>query len=135
MCPPVSSATCQIWFGGMLRNTRARGFKTAPSLPFTYDVEESGIGFFHNGKRINRELTRAQLDIALARCPLTSTTEIRDLMDIRSRERIRNVMPAGGVPAVNSLHRRAGDPSVTMTVECATAGRIENNLRYLRKKM
>ena len=56
-------------------------FQTASGLPFTYEVEGTGIWFFREGKRINRKLTRTQFDVALSRCPLTSTTEIKDLMD------------------------------------------------------
>lgn len=56
-------------------------FQTARGLPFTYEVEGTGIWFFRDGKRINRKLTRTQFDVALSRCPLTSTTEIKDLMD------------------------------------------------------
>jgi hypothetical protein len=56
-------------------------FKTARRLPFTYEVEGTGIWFYRDGKRINRKLTRTQFDVALSRCPLTSTTEIKDLMD------------------------------------------------------
>jgi hypothetical protein len=50
-------------------------------LPFTFEVEGSGIWFFLEGGRINRKLTRGQVDIAISRCPLKSTTEIKDLMD------------------------------------------------------
>jgi hypothetical protein len=44
-------------------------------------VEGAGIWFFRDGRRINRKLTRTQVEAAIARCPLTSTTEIKDLMD------------------------------------------------------
>jgi hypothetical protein len=56
-------------------------FHTARGLPVTYKVEGAGIWFFRNGQRIKRKLTRIQVDIAISRCPLTSTTEIKDLMD------------------------------------------------------
>jgi hypothetical protein len=56
-------------------------FKTATKLPFTYEVEGAGIWFFRDGRRINRKLTRSQVEKAIARCPLSSTTEIKDLMD------------------------------------------------------
>jgi hypothetical protein len=56
-------------------------FKTATQLPFTYEVEGTGIWFYRNGRRINRKLTRSQLEKAIERCPLNSTTEIKDLMD------------------------------------------------------
>jgi hypothetical protein len=50
-------------------------------LPFTFEVEGSGIWFFREGRRINRKLTRTQAEAAISRCPLGSTTEIKDLMD------------------------------------------------------
>lgn len=56
-------------------------FHTATRLPFTFEVEGNGIWFFRDGKRINRKLTRAQVEVAISRCPLKSTTEIKDLMD------------------------------------------------------
>lgn len=56
-------------------------FRTARRLPFTYVVEGAGIWFFRNGRRINRKLTRSQVEKAIERCPLKSTTEIKDLMD------------------------------------------------------
>jgi hypothetical protein len=56
-------------------------FGTARGLPFTFEVEGSGIWFFRDGKRVNRKLTRTQFEDALSRCPLTRTTEIKDLMD------------------------------------------------------
>lgn len=56
-------------------------FHTARGLPFTFEVEGSGVWFFRNGRRINRKLTRAQVEVAVSRCPLTTTTEINDLMD------------------------------------------------------
>lgn len=56
-------------------------FKTATKLPFTYEVEGAGIWFFREGRRINRKLTRSQVEKAIARCPLPSTTAIKDLMD------------------------------------------------------
>jgi hypothetical protein len=56
-------------------------FHTSRGLPFTFEVEGSGIWFFREGRRINRKLTRTQAEAAIARCPLASTTEIKDLMD------------------------------------------------------
>ena len=56
-------------------------FQTVRGLPFTFEVEKTGIWFFREGKRVNRRLTRAQFGTALSRCPLTRTTEIKDLMD------------------------------------------------------
>src|ERR1700733_13805822 len=56
-------------------------FQAVRGLPFTFEVEGSGIWFFRDGKRINRKLTRPQFGVAVSRCPLRSTTEIKDLMD------------------------------------------------------
>ncbi len=56
-------------------------FHTATGLPFTFKVEGAGIWFFRDGRRIKRKLSRRQVDTAISRCPLTSTTEIKDLMD------------------------------------------------------
>ena len=56
-------------------------FYTRRGLPLTFEVEGNGIWFFRDGERKNRKLTRAQVEIAISRCPLKSTTEIKDLMD------------------------------------------------------
>jgi len=56
-------------------------FQTVSGLPLTFEVEGSGIWFFRDGKRVNRKLTRTQFEVALSRCPLSRTTEIKDLMD------------------------------------------------------
>lgn len=50
-------------------------------LPLTYEVEGNGIWFFRDGRRINRKLTRTQIEVAISRCPLRTTTEIKDLID------------------------------------------------------
>jgi len=64
-----------------IRSHQGKGFHTARGLPFTYEVEGRGIWFFRNGHRVNRKLARSQVEIAISRCPLKSTTEIKDLMD------------------------------------------------------
>jgi hypothetical protein len=56
-------------------------FQTVSGLAFTFQLEGPGIWFFRDGKRVNRKLTRRQFEVALSRCPLTRTTEIKDLMD------------------------------------------------------
>lgn len=56
-------------------------FHTARGLPFAFEVEGNGIWFFRDKKRIERKLSRKQVEAAIARCPLRSTTEIKDLMD------------------------------------------------------
>jgi hypothetical protein len=64
-----------------LINSQGQKFQTVRGLPLTFEVEGNGIWFFRDGKRVNRKLTRTQFEVALSRCPLTSTTEIKDLMD------------------------------------------------------
>ena len=77
--PPAENAPESVW--RRIESHQGEEFKTATKLPFTYGVEGAGIWFFRDGRRINRKLTRSQVEKAIARCPLTSTTEIRDLMD------------------------------------------------------
>jgi hypothetical protein len=62
-------------------NHQREHFQTVTGLPFTFEVEGTGIWFFRNGKRVNRKLTRTQFEVALSRCPLAHTTEIKDLID------------------------------------------------------
>ena len=76
---PAENAPESVW--RRIENHQGEEFKTATRLPFTYAVEGAGIWFFRNGRRINRKLTRSQVEKAIGRCPLTSTTEIKDLMD------------------------------------------------------
>ena len=68
-----------VWL--RIESHQGEEFKTATRLPFKYEVEGDGIWFFRDGRRINRKLTRTQVGLAIARCPLTRTTEIKDLMD------------------------------------------------------
>jgi hypothetical protein len=68
-----------VWRG--IQKYQGEQFHTVRGLPFTFEVERNGIWFFRNRKRINRKLTRAQVELAISRCPLKSTTEIKDLMD------------------------------------------------------
>ena len=56
-------------------------FHTATDLPFSYKVDGNGVWFFRGGRKVNRKLTRTQFNIAITRCPLRTTTEIKDLMD------------------------------------------------------
>ena len=76
---PRENLPAKVW----LRIQKHQGdrFHTATGLPFTCEVEGNGIWFFRNEKRVERKLTRAQLNVAISRCPLRSTTEIKDLMD------------------------------------------------------
>ena len=76
---PVENASESVW--RRIESHQGEEFKTVTRLPFTYAVEGAGIWFFRDGRRINRKLTRTQVDTAIARCPLRSTTEIKDLMD------------------------------------------------------
>jgi len=76
---PAQNAAESVWH--RITSHQGEEFKTATRLPFTYAVEGLGIWFFRDGRRINRKLTRTQVEVAIARCPLTRTTEIKDLMD------------------------------------------------------
>jgi hypothetical protein len=73
------SATEAAW--RRIESHQREEFHTSTGLPFTFEVEGSGIWFFREGRRINRKLTRTQAEAAISRCPLGSTTEIKDLMD------------------------------------------------------
>jgi hypothetical protein len=64
-----------------IQNYQGEPFHTVRGLPLTFEVEGNGVWFFRDRKRVNRKLTRRQLDVAISRCPLKSTTEIKDLMD------------------------------------------------------
>jgi hypothetical protein len=75
----VPNVADSVW--GRIKTHEGEEFRTARGLPFKYSVEGAGIWFFREGRRINRKLTRTQVDAAIARCPLSSTTEIKDLMD------------------------------------------------------
>lgn len=77
--PTARSLTEIIW--DRIQSHQGEEFRTARGLPLTYQVEGAGIWFRRNGRLINRKLTRTQVDVAISRCPLTSTTEIKDLMD------------------------------------------------------
>jgi len=77
--PPAENAPESVW--RRIESHQGEEFKTARRFPFTYEVDGLGIWFFRDGRRINRKLTRSQVEKAIARCPLTSTTEIKDLMD------------------------------------------------------
>ena len=76
---PEQSLPEAVW--RRIESRQGEEFHTARGLPFTYEVEGSGIWFFRDGRRINRKLTRTQVEVGISRCPLTSTTEIKDLMD------------------------------------------------------
>lgn len=76
---PGENAPEAVW--QRIQSHQGEEFKTARKLPFTYAVEGAGIWFFRDGRRINRKLTRSQVEQAIARCPLPSTTAIKDLMD------------------------------------------------------
>jgi len=75
----VENVLESVWH--RIKSHQGEEFRTATRLPFTYEVEGAGIWFFRDGRRIERKLTRTQVDKAIGRCPLRSTTEIRDLMD------------------------------------------------------
>lgn len=56
-------------------------FYTATKRPFTYSVEGTGIWFYRKGERINMRLARGEVEVAIGRCPLRKTTDIKDLRD------------------------------------------------------
>lgn len=68
-----------VW--SRIQKHQAQPFHTARGLPFTFHVEGNGIWFFRDKKRVNRKLSRTQVEVAISRCPLRSTTEIKDLTD------------------------------------------------------
>lgn len=68
-----------IW--SRIEEHQGEPFHTATGLAVTYEVDGNGIWFFRDGKRIERKATRTQVETAISRCPLKSTTEIKDLMD------------------------------------------------------
>ena len=76
---PAQNAGEPVWQRIMAHQGEA--FETVTGLPFRYEVDGNGIWFFRDGRRINRRLTRTQVETAISRCPLNSTTEINDLMD------------------------------------------------------
>jgi len=73
------SVSDEIW--RRVVSCQRQRFQTVRGLPLTFEVEGNGIWFYRDGRRINRKLTRAQFETALSRCPLTRTTEIKDLID------------------------------------------------------
>ena len=76
---PAENLSELVW--RRIESHQGEEFKTDTQLPFTYAVEGTGIWFFRDHRRVNRKLSRAQVNRGIARCPLTSTTEIKDLMD------------------------------------------------------
>jgi hypothetical protein len=76
---PEQSLLEAVW--RRIESHQREEFHTSTGLPFTFEVAGSGIWFFREGRRINRKLTRTQVEVAISRCPLASTTEIKDLMD------------------------------------------------------
>jgi hypothetical protein len=68
-----------VWRG--IQSHQGEQFHTVRGVPFTFQVEGSVIWFFRGRKRVNRKLTRAQVELAISRCPLKSAAEIRGLMD------------------------------------------------------
>lgn len=79
--PPDTAAELEESTWQRIKRHQGEEFKTVTGLPFTYLIEGNGIWFDRGGKRINRKLTRSQVNEAIARCPLTRTTEIKDLID------------------------------------------------------
>src|SRR5580704_5181490 len=63
---PAEDAPESVW--RRIKTHQGEGFWTARRLPFTYEVEGTGIWFFRDGRRINRKLSRTQVDLAIGRC-------------------------------------------------------------------
>jgi len=76
---PAKDLSETVW--RRMEKFQGEQFYTRRGLPFAFELEGNGIWFFRDGKRINRKLTRTQVEAAISRCPLKSTTEIKDLMD------------------------------------------------------
>jgi hypothetical protein len=56
-------------------------FQTVTGLPLRYTIDGNGIWFERDGKRINKRLSRSDVDRAVARCPLAKVTDISDCFD------------------------------------------------------
>jgi hypothetical protein len=69
----------QVW--ARLRQYQGETFYTATGLVFRYELEGSGVWFERNGSRINRKLSRADVEKAVSRLPLRKTTDIKDCID------------------------------------------------------
>jgi hypothetical protein len=76
---PTANIADEIW--ARIERYQGEEFYTASQLPVTFRVEGNGIWFFREGRLINRKATRTQVEVAISRCPLKTTTEIRDLID------------------------------------------------------
>lgn len=76
---PTANIANEIW--ARIEKHQGEQFYTARRLPLTFRVEGNGIWFFREGQLINRKATRTQVEVAISRCPLKTTTEIRDLID------------------------------------------------------
>ncbi len=78
---PTSYRLAQRVWSRIVQN-QGQEFRTRSGLPFTYKIEgNTGIWFYREGKRINKRLSRGDLEKALSRCPLADTTEISDCFD------------------------------------------------------
>ena len=77
--PAAHDLAESVWM--RISKHQSQQFHTATGLPFTYKVEGAGIWFYREGRRINRKLMRTQVQVAISRCPLNTTTEIKDLID------------------------------------------------------
>ena len=76
---PGQNVAESVWH--RIKSHQGEEFKTATGKSLTYAVEGAGIWFFRDGRRVNRKLTRTQVEVAISLCPLTRTTEIKHLMD------------------------------------------------------
>jgi hypothetical protein len=75
---PSENLNDAVW--GRINRHQGEQFHTVTGLPFTFAVEGKGIWIFRNLEPVNRKLTRTDLEKASSRCPLSTTTEIKDLV-------------------------------------------------------
>jgi len=76
---PNASDVNLIW-GKVLLHAGGE-FRTATGLPFSYEVDGNGLWFQRDGKRVLKRLSRSEFEKGLARCPLHSVSDLRDLFD------------------------------------------------------
>lgn len=79
--PPVRCHADPEGVWQRVRQHAGEVFHTSRGLPLTYAIDGNGVWFFRDGKRIERRLSFSQFAAGISRCPVSTTTEIRDLFD------------------------------------------------------
>jgi hypothetical protein len=69
----------ELW--ARLVGCQGQTFHTTRGKPFRYRVEGNGVWFEREGQRINKRMARSDFDKAVARLPLSKTTDIKDCFD------------------------------------------------------